>query len=260
MEKGLKDSGADSNTINLKEYVNVSLVDVVTDKIRSNIYSGIYSPGKRLIVREISEELGVSHTPIKEALNRLVSEGYVVALPRKSMVVKEYSNIEFIDNFETRLSMELYYSGEILERAGKNRRILEDLKEYEKAMEELVENNEEISYTKWVTCETTFHRRYMEGIGNKKAYYMYCQLDTNRQSYFAFLSNNKFPLSLESFRLNCREHREIIDAIGSGDARAFCQAAAAHLIRACADYVIDEESGKRYEELKRNADRFMASM
>ena len=260
MEKGLKDSGADSNTINLKEYVNVSLVDVVTDKIRSNIYSGIYSPGQRLIVREISEELGVSHTPIKEALNRLVSEGYVVALPRKSMVVKEYSNIEFIDNFETRLSMELYYSGEILERAGKNRSILEDLKEYEGAMEALIENNEEISYTKWVNCETKFHRRYMEGIGNKKAYDLYCQLDTNRQSYFAFLSNNKFPLSLDSFRLNCRGHREIMDAMVRGSVRDFCKAVSDHLICACADYVIDGESGKRYEELKKNADRFMASL
>ena len=100
--------------LNLEQYVSVSLVDVVTEKIRSNIYSGKYLPGQRLVVREISEELGVSHTPVKDALNRLVSEGYVVALPRRSMVVREYSNIEFIDNYDQRLMIELYYAEEII--------------------------------------------------------------------------------------------------------------------------------------------------
>ena len=57
--------------------VNTSLVDVVADKIRQNIYTGKYEAGKKLIVRELSEEFGVSHTPVKDALNRLISEGYV---------------------------------------------------------------------------------------------------------------------------------------------------------------------------------------
>ena len=60
--------------------VNTSLVDVVADKIRQNIYTGKYEAGKKLIVRELSEEFGVSHTPVKDALNRLISEGYVEAL------------------------------------------------------------------------------------------------------------------------------------------------------------------------------------
>ena len=80
VQKNLESEGR----LNLEQYVSVSLVDVVTEKIRSNIYSGKYLPGQRLVVREISEELGVSHTPVKDALNRLVSEGYVVALPRRS--------------------------------------------------------------------------------------------------------------------------------------------------------------------------------
>ena len=59
--------------VKIEEYVSCSLVDVVTDRIRSNIFSGKYLPGMKLVVREISEELGVSHTPVKDALNRLVS-------------------------------------------------------------------------------------------------------------------------------------------------------------------------------------------
>ena len=63
-----------NSKLKIEEYVSYSLVDVVTDKIRSNIFSGKYLPGKKLVVREISEELGVSHTPLKDSLNRLVSE------------------------------------------------------------------------------------------------------------------------------------------------------------------------------------------
>ena len=125
MQKG-QDAG---DKVKLEQYISVSLVDVVTDKIRSNIYSGKYLPGQRLIVREISEELGVSHTPVKDALNRLVSEGYVVALPRRSMVVKEYSNIEFIDNYDQRMMIELYYADEIMKRAKEDPSMLEDMEE-----------------------------------------------------------------------------------------------------------------------------------
>ncbi|MCC2877727.1 GntR family transcriptional regulator [Lachnoclostridium pacaense] len=246
--------------VNLEEFVNISLVDMVADKIRSNIYNGKYLPGKRLVVRELSEELGVSHTPIKDALNRLVSEGYVVALPRRSMVVREYSTIEFIDNFETRLMFELYHSAEILEHAKKDGRLLADLEEYKNTMEDLVKNNEDISYETWVNCETGFHQRYMKECSNQKVYELYCQLDTNRQSYFTYMNNNRLPLSLDIIHTNCQEHSAIVEAIRSGEAKTFCQVVSNHLIRACGDYTVDEPSKKRFQQMIENAERFLKNL
>ncbi|MCC8026281.1 MAG: GntR family transcriptional regulator [Clostridium sp.] len=249
-----------TKNVNLEEYVNLSLVDMVTDKIRSNIYNGRYLPGKRLVVRELSEELGVSHTPIKDALNRLVSEGYVVALPRKSMVVREYSNIEFIDNFETRLMFELYYADEILENARRDERVLADLEALKAAMEDIIKNNENISYETWVSFETSFHQRYMKECSNKKVYELYCQLDTNRQSYFTYMNNNSLPLSLDIIHTNCQEHAAIVEAIRNGEPKTFCQVVSNHLIRACGDYTIDECSKKRFQQLIKNAEKFLATL
>ena len=256
MQKG-QDAG---DKVKLEQYISVSLVDVVTDKIRSNIYSGKYLPGQRLIVREISEELGVSHTPVKDALNRLVSEGYVVALPRRSMVVKEYSNIEFIDNYDQRMMIELYYADEIMKRAKEDPSMLEDREECYNDMEKFVSSNGELTGLTWVNCETRFHRRYMEGCSNRRLYDLYCKLDTNKSSYMTYLNNNKLPLSLEFLKMNNKEHKELMEAIRLSDSKRFCQVVYGHLIRSCAVYAIDEASQKRFEQMKENAERFIAKI
>ena len=109
--------------------VNTSLVDVVADKIRQNIYTGKYEAGKKLIVRELSEEFGVSHTPVKDALNRLISEGYVEALPRRSMVVRTYTNAELLDALEARMMCEVFYADAIIEMSKGHPELVKELKE-----------------------------------------------------------------------------------------------------------------------------------
>ena len=57
------------------------------------IEAGVYKPGDRLVESELAERLGVSRTPVREALVRLASEGLVTTLPNRSTVV---SNIDFL--------------------------------------------------------------------------------------------------------------------------------------------------------------------
>jgi DNA-binding GntR family transcriptional regulator len=257
MKQNLDIYPSDNGRTKLEEYVNVSLVDMVTDKIRNNIYSGKYLPGKKLVVRELSEELKVSHTPIKEALNRLVSEGYVVAPPRKSMMVREYSNMEFMNDCEIRMMIEFYCAEEIMEYARKNPFLLECLEKSWQEMERLIDGTEDISYVVWVEDETAFHRSYMKGCGNAKLYELYCQLDSNKQSFLLYVKNNKIPLAADHFKLNNKEHRDIIDAVREGDVQQFRKAVYEHLVRSCAMYVVDEESKTQFEMLKTRAKKFV---
>ena len=121
--------------------VNTSLVDVVADKIRQNIYTGKYEAGKKLIVRELSEEFGVSHTPVKDALNRLISEGYVEALPRRSMVVRTYTNAELLDALEARMMCEVFYADAIIEMSKGHPELVKELKEVMATTRRLVAEN-----------------------------------------------------------------------------------------------------------------------
>lgn len=63
----------------------------VYEAVRDRITDGMYSPGEKLNERDISEMLGVSRTPIREALKVLESEGYVTNYPKKGVTVKKYS-------------------------------------------------------------------------------------------------------------------------------------------------------------------------
>src|SRR6185312_13990753 len=60
-----------------------SLADAVADRLREGIHNGEYAPGQRLVERTLSDRLGVSHIPVREALTKLEDEGLVVRLPRR---------------------------------------------------------------------------------------------------------------------------------------------------------------------------------
>ena len=67
------------------------LREVVFRAIRENILKGELKPGERLMEIQLAEKLGVSRTPIREALRKLELEGLVVSIPRKGALVAQMS-------------------------------------------------------------------------------------------------------------------------------------------------------------------------
>ena len=64
------------------------IVDQLYSDIKDRIIRGQLKPDEKLSVRQLCEYYGVSDTPVKQALNRLVTEGFVDALPRRGMRVR----------------------------------------------------------------------------------------------------------------------------------------------------------------------------
>lgn len=73
--------------------------DKVYQYIKQAILNGEYSSGDRIIERELADRLHISRTPIREALFRLESQGFVKTLPRKGVVVSRLSHEEIIEIF-----------------------------------------------------------------------------------------------------------------------------------------------------------------
>ena len=230
----------DAPLTDIRVLVNTSLVDVITKKIRSNIYTGKYESGKKLVVRELAEEFGVSHTPIKDALNRLVAEGYVEAPPRRSMVVRSYSNLSVLESMQVRLMYELFFADDIIRSASQHPELYTEMNAIMSKMRGLFEESENMSYEEWVQCETEFHSCYMARCGNNEAYKLYRSMDTNRVCYFTYLDTNHFPLRLSAIEMNLVEHQEIMDAIGALDANRFKKAIFQHITRVAEDYAVDK--------------------
>jgi len=80
----------------------------VVDRLRSLILSRAVRPGERLVQSELAEQLGVSRTPIREALHRLESDGLVTLSPHRGASVADLSHSELEDLYSVRIAIEGY--------------------------------------------------------------------------------------------------------------------------------------------------------
>jgi DNA-binding GntR family transcriptional regulator len=84
----------------------VSLRDRAYDEIRDAILSGRLDPGARIKERDVAAQMGVSTTPVKEALRRLEQEGLVVSQPRRGAVVSPLVSTPATEILELRADLE----------------------------------------------------------------------------------------------------------------------------------------------------------
>ncbi len=80
--------------------------DRVYDTLRQGILDGRYAPGTRLGEADLADSLGVSRTPVREALRRLGSEGLLATLPNKGARVRTWTAGELGDIFDLRALLE----------------------------------------------------------------------------------------------------------------------------------------------------------
>lgn len=93
------------------------LREIVFETLREAIIQGNFEPGERLMEIQLAEELGVSRTPVREAIRKLELEGFVVLMPRKGAYVAGVSHKEIADVFEVRAALEALAAGLAAERA-----------------------------------------------------------------------------------------------------------------------------------------------
>lgn len=90
--------------VNLNEYL--PLRDVVFNTLRDAILKGDFAPGERLMEKQLAERLGVSRTPIREAIRKLELEGLVMMMPRKGAEVASVTGKDISDVLEVRATLE----------------------------------------------------------------------------------------------------------------------------------------------------------
>ncbi|MDQ1681360.1 MAG: hypothetical protein QOI42_2219 [Frankiaceae bacterium] len=83
------------------------LRDVVTDAVRDHIASGLLLPGTRIREEQLAEDYGVSRVPVREALQALAREGYLVLAPRRGATVATPSPRTALEVMEIRRALEV---------------------------------------------------------------------------------------------------------------------------------------------------------
>jgi DNA-binding GntR family transcriptional regulator len=90
--------------------------DEVYDSIRAAILTRHFEPGERLLADELCEQLGVSLTPVRHALQQLAVEGLVEIHPRSGTYVASISAEDLRETFEIRLALELLAAKRAIQR------------------------------------------------------------------------------------------------------------------------------------------------
>ena len=101
MSMSIKDKSLD---MKIDEYQ--PLRDIVFNTLRKAIITGELLPGERLMETQLGEKLGVSRTPIREAIRKLELEGLVIMVPRKGAQVAPFTQKDIKDVLEVRAALE----------------------------------------------------------------------------------------------------------------------------------------------------------
>lgn len=85
---------------------STTLASALTTQVRQDIIKGVFAPGSRLRTKELAERYGTSLIPMREALSRLASSGFVKAEDQRGFSVPPVSKEELSDITQTRLFIE----------------------------------------------------------------------------------------------------------------------------------------------------------
>lgn len=197
------------------------LREVVADALREAIRKGILEPGERLMEINLAEELGVSRTPVREAIRKLELEGFVVMMPRRGTYVSEISIRDVNEVFEIRSSLESLASGLAAERIT-----AEELETLQRLLVEIGGYIDDGDMEKIVETDMRFHDLLYQASRNSR---LVGVINNLREQLTRFrTASMSYPGRLKE---TLKEHRAMVEAIAQGNVRDAKKAAKIHLER-----------------------------
>ncbi len=181
----------------------------VYEALRRDIIHGRLKPGQKIVMSEVSREFGLSEIPIREAIRRLESEGFINFTPHVGAVVSRMDEREFIEIYLIRIELEALATR--LAVLNMNEKDFEFLAGKNEEMKAAIEQNHP---EKLGSLNKDFHLR----IYRAASYPFLLKLISNlwekverTQSVFAYVP--------ERASASVHEHREMIDALRARDAK-----------------------------------------
>ncbi len=191
--------------LNISEYL--PLRDVVFKTLREAILKGDLAPGERLMEIKLANQLGVSRTPIREAIRKLELEGLVVMVPRKGAEVAKITEKDLRDVLEVRASLEELAISLACERITD-----EKIAELKEALEQFRTVIKGKDVTKIAQMDVAFHDVIFEATQNARLVQMVNNL---REQMYRYRLEYLKDFSTHS-RLD-EEHVKIFEAVSARD-------------------------------------------
>lgn len=195
------------------------LGDIVYEALRDAIISQVLKPGERLMETELAEEMGVSRTPVREAMRKLELESYIVMIPRKGAYVAGLSIRDINNLFEIRGALESLAAGLAAARATQ-----EEIEAMERNLVMEATHFKSSDVINTIEVDTNFHELIYKASKNIRLQNMIKdlrdQIQRFRTTSLAVPGRMKFALA---------EHRRIVEAIADGNVQEAKQVTKEHI-------------------------------
>jgi len=185
--------------------------DRVYAHVKQAVLDRTYQGGTLLVEGELAEAVGVSRTPVREALLRLEAEGLLKLYPKKGALVLPVSAQEIADVVETRLLVERYAVGKLLRSLPAPPALLHRLEELLAEHRDCVGRGDLLGASE---SDRAFHHAIVAAAGNTILEHLYDQL-RDRQLRMGVEVMRADPGRVQA---NLTDHSAILDALRAGDA------------------------------------------
>jgi DNA-binding GntR family transcriptional regulator len=196
--------------------------DIAYLRIREALQNADLEPGEMLSEVQLSRVLGISRTPIREALQRLEKEGLVEMVPGRAVTVASRSVKDVLDVLHIRMMLEPELARLVAENATAHH--IDNLQVAISQMETAVRED---NYAAWSKADSVFHDVMREACPNRLLGELIVQM-RNRVHHLANTDSKHNPARLAACTV---EHREIVDTIATRNAEAAEQVMRAHILK-----------------------------
>jgi DNA-binding GntR family transcriptional regulator len=212
--------------------------EYVYRRVRDAILDGELPPAETMSQVVLAEELGVSRTPLREALRMLQGEGLVEARPNRRVRVAPISATDLEELYAVRVVLEAQAL-----RLAVPRMTSEDIARLEGSIAEMAHYAEQRDMRRWLVPHAEYHRRLTELAGDRFAALL-TQLYDHAERY------RRLHIGYGPSAWATADHREILDAVKAGDARLSAALLAGHLSRIAFEVAGILEPGRDLAKLR----------
>ena len=209
------------NQDHLKDTMNeyLPLRDVVFNTLRRAIITGEFAPGERLMEISLANRLGVSRTPVREAIRKLELEGLVIMIPRKGAQVAKITEKSLRDVIEIRCVLEEFAASLACERITEEGK--EKLKEAHQQFVDTVQSRDILDI---VEKDEKFHDAIFQATSNDK---LITIINNLREQFYRY--RMEYVRDIEQHSVLVTEHENLLHAIFNHDSETAKQIMRTHL-------------------------------
>lgn len=195
--------------INFDLQNHMPLRELVYEELKKQILTGKIAPGTRMMEVDLAEEMGVSRTPIREAIRKLEKEGLVIIEPRRGAYASSLSVKDMVDTLEVRENLEGFAAALAAERMSDDQ--INELLHLADDYADAVNANDPIRV---LNMDEVFHN-YIYKCSENDTLIKLGELVQERAQRFRYLYYDK----LGRYQNMPLEHREIATSIASRNAQ-----------------------------------------